>query len=213
MQIRDTLVLSYLEVENGCVKERQSMTLKKILIAALACMLACFASVAIVGCTPDAETLIKDAITKEFDTYKNMDDSAIEHIATSAENQDLSSLGIDNTEFATIVLDGFDYSIDKITVDADMAYVDMTIVSKSSSAFEEQLTSAIDELQNSAHLSTMSEEDRVQAIGDAVMSAFQGVPTISENVTVEYQLIDGTWTPINTADTLGALDSVVFAQS
>ena len=189
------------------------MKLKKIVTPLIAGLMTVFAISAITGCAPDPETLIRDAITEEFDAYRNADDSAIEQIATSAENQGLAELGIDNVEFASIVLDGFDYNIDDITVEDDMAYVKLTIVSKSSSAFEQELTTAIENLQNSAHLSEMDEDARVEAIGDAVMSSFQDVDTITEQVVVQYQLIDGTWTPIETASTLGSLDSVVFAQS
>lgn len=189
------------------------MKLKKALIAVLACAMAVFTLAAATACAPNPEEMIREAITKEFDTYKNMDDSVLQEIASSAESQGLGDLGIDNMEFANIVLDGFDYNIDDITVDGDHATVDMTIVSKSSSDFEQKLSAAMETLQTSPEIATLSDEEKMERIGQTVMESFQDIKIVDETVTIEYTYMNGTWTPTNSASALGSLDSVVFAQS
>lgn len=189
------------------------MKIKKLIASLLVFAMASFTILSTTACAPDPEGLIREAITKEFDSYKNMDEDVIGDIAQSAENQGLSELGIDSIEFANIVLDGFDYAINSITVDGDNATAELTIVSKSATDFEKSLSAAMDQLQTSPEIANMTDDEKTALIGQTVMNSFQDIDIVNEDVTIEYVKSNGTWTPVNSAEALGSLDSVVFAQS
>lgn len=188
------------------------MKLKKIVAALTAGALALGAMGVVVGCGPDNETVIREAIVKEFDTYKNMDDSALSEIATFAEQEGLDELGIDGQEFATAVLDGFDYTVDSVTVNGKDAVAKVTIVSKSYSDFEDKFNAIIDEMTNDPSLAEMSEEEAVAAVGEKVMQVLDETETITESADVAYVLKGNVWEPAEGDKALANLDSLIFAQ-
>lgn len=186
---------------------------KKIFSVLLVCALSVFACFALTACGASNEELLEQAITEEFDKYKNMDDEVLSSITELAENQQMSEYGIDTTEYATLVLDGFEYNIDSITVDGKNATVEMSIASKSASALYEGLQAALDDLKNNSDVLALDKDDRVKVVGDTVVQVFKDVPVVNETCTINYTLVDNTWTPTNSAQALGSLDSVVFSQT
>lgn len=189
------------------------MRLKKAGIVAVALALVVFAMGALTACSPSPDAAIRDAITDEFDTFKNKDDSAIEQIAKSAEAQGIDQYGIENEQFADMVLDGFDYHINSVEVDGNSASANITISSKSAAAFKDKLTAAIADISANPDLASMSNDEKMELISQAITDSFKDIEIVNENVTIEYSNVNGTWTPTNSGTALGSLDSVVFAQS
>ena len=189
------------------------MKLKKVGLIAAALALTAFSAIALSACGPSPEESIRNAITEEFDSFKNGDDKAIQQIAQSAANQGISQYGIENEEFAAMVLDGFDYNINSIEVDGASATANLTISSKSATAFKEKLTEAINSISENPDLASMSNEEKIQLISDAITDSFNDIAIVNEDVTIEYSKVDNVWTPVNSSSALGSLDSVVFAQS
>ena len=186
--------------------------MKKLVSALAAGALVLGALFMVTGCGPSSEEVIRNAITQEMDSYKNMDDSAMSEIATMAENEGISELGIDDQEFAAAVLDGFDYNIDDITVDGDTATATVTIVSKSYSDFEERITNIINELTDDPSMAELDSDQIVEVVGERVMQAFDEVSLNTETATIEYKLNGNVWEPVDGDSALADLDSVVFAQ-
>lgn len=85
------------------------------------------------GCSsgPDAEELIREDITSTLDELKNMDDAAIQEYADALGDVGLGSYGIENSELIKAMVDGFDYTIDSVTVEEDTATATVTVTSKS----------------------------------------------------------------------------------
>lgn len=193
------------------------MKLKKLGMVVTAMALAAFTLCSLAACGPSQEDTIHEAITKEFDGYKNADDEIIQQIARSAENQGISDYGIENEEFATMVLDGFDYNINSIEVDGNSAKANLTIVSKSSTAFKEKLTESINAISQNPELASMTDDQKMELISEAITNSFKDIQTVSEDVTIEYAYTDSDgkkiWVPVNSGTALGSLDSVVFAQT
>lgn len=102
---------------------------KRVLLGLLAAVLACTLGVTLVGCGASDEDQIKEVITNELDLVKNHDEATLEDLEGSFSGQ-FSQLGIDSNDFITSWLDGFEYSIDSVTVDGDSAEASVTITGK-----------------------------------------------------------------------------------
>lgn len=187
----------------------------KFVAIAMSVALALFSVAGLSGCaTESAEDMITAAISGELDAYKNMEDSVMTDIASKVEEQGLQTLGIEGQDFATAILDGFDYSIDNVEVNGDTAVATITIVSKSYSGFEAEVQNIVqDMLSNSADFAGKSTEEVQAALGERVMAAFESIPVSTEQVQIEYKLEGNTWEPVNAQEVLGSMDSVVFMQS
>lgn len=164
------------------------------------------------GCGQNSEQLIRDSLTQQLDSYKNADDAALSELATVAENEGLDEIGIDSQEFAAAVLDGFDYSIDNVTVDGNSATASVTIISKSYTDFETRINQILTDLPNDESLQDMAEEEVTQMLGEKVMEVFDQTEVITEQADIEYKLENNVWEPVKGDASLADLDSIVFAQ-
>lgn len=186
------------------------MNPKKILALALSALLVLGTASVLTGCGEDPAQVIRESLTERFDSYKNADDEALSAIAALAENEGLDELGIDDQEFAVAVLDGFDYSIDDITIDGNNATATVTIVSKSYSDFEEKVKAIVSEMSSDSEIASKDEQEISTMLGERVMQAFDDVQINTEVVVLEYVLNGNEWQPVAEASTLAGLDSVIF---
>ena len=188
------------------------MSARKAITATLtAAMLAftlCFAT----GCQPSSEDVIRDTVTEKFDAYKNLEDAVLSQIADKAEQDGMSELGISGQEYASAVLDGFDYSINSITVNEQAATVSMTIVSKSKTDFYDKLNAAVTTFVSSPESESMSADKKDAQIGKIAMQAFEDTETVSEDIELLFQLQGNTWVSVNSNEVLGNLDSFAFTE-
>ncbi len=186
--------------------------IKKALAAAASASLVALSLFALSGCVvTSSEDAIRDAVSQELDIYKNMDQRAMDMIIESAENEGLTELGIDGTEFATAVLDGFDYRINDVVVNNNTATANVTIISKSMPDFETKFSNAVNDLTTSSSAATLTNDNIEQAVGTLAMETFDDTDIIEEDVDLQFQLEDNTWVSTNVAEALGGLDSMVFA--
>lgn len=164
------------------------------------------------GCSsPDNENAIRNTIVQEFDSYKNMDQAAISKVLKPTENSGLEKLGITGEQYASNVLEGFDYSINDINIDGKTATADVTIVSKSMSDFETKFNALVDNIEPLSSSSSVNKEDITTTIGECAIEAFKETQLISENVTLQFELRGNTWVSTNASQALGDLDSMVFS--
>ncbi len=183
------------------MKRTASLFTRVIALAAVCCSLV-FASAALAACGPDHEQAIRDALTQELDTIKNLDESFISEISSQDEVAGLEEFGIDPNEFFKSYLSGFDYSIDDVTVDGETATATVTLTIKSFNGFNEALTAAMDTLLADDSLVELSEEDLYARIGQSVMDTVNGLePQQIEPLTIAYELVDNEWTPTSESQT------------
>lgn len=178
---------------------------------AIALVFSCVLMLGITGCATDSESVIRDSIEQEFNSYKNADDLAMSRVATTAEKEGLTSLGISSEDFAAAVLDGFDYEIKNININGSNATADVIIVSKSMSDFESKLSEAVQSFVASDSAQTMTSDEKSQEIGNIAMNAFEQTKVIEEEVQLDFTLDGNTWTSNNVSETLANTDSLVFA--
>lgn len=186
-----------------------SLVSRFIAFAALCCALV-FAGGALAACGPDHEQAIRDALTQELDSIKNLDDSFLSDLASDPDIAELSEFGIDPTEFFTAYLAGFDYRIDDVTVDGETATATVVLTIKSFSQFNDAITANLDALVTDESLATMSEEELYSTVGQTVMDTLNSLePVENAPITVTYELVDNTWTP--TVDSQAELESALMA--
>ena len=180
-----------------------------------ACMVALLllASVGLcsIGCAKTSSDVIRDAVIAEFESYKNPEDETLETIASMVEEEGLSELGISGREFASSVLEGFDYTIDEIRIQGESAYATVTVSSKSASDFNQRVASDVQAFVESDEWRSLSSEEQAHAIGEIALESLDETEVISEAITIEFALDDKTWVSTNASEALSQLDSLAYA--
>lgn len=186
--------------------------IRRVIAAIAGASLLALSLFALGGCAAtSSEDAIRQAVSQELDIYKNMDQRAMDMIIESAENEGLTELGIDGTEFATAVLDGFDYHVNDVTIDNNTAIANVTIISKSMPDFETKFSNAVSNLMTSSSAAAVTTDNVEEAVGALAMETFDNTDIIEEDVDLQFELRDNTWVSTNVAQALGGLDSMVFA--
>ncbi len=190
---------------------KTSMT-KAILTVGALCLVCALALCTVCACAPSNESVIRSSIARELDSYKNADAQAMAKIAEALDSEGVADFGIDTGEFAASVLEGFDYSIDQITIDGAVAQANITITSKSLTDFQEKLTQAVDEFTVSPAAQAMSTDQINLSIGAIAMQAVEDTEVGEEQAVLAFELDGNVWTCANINEVLSGLDSLVFAR-
>lgn len=191
------------------MKRRTLRALACSLVAAL--VVAC--GLALGGCSgTSAEDAIRQDLTSTLDEAKNLDDETIQELMDSLDTAQLETYGIDGTELVRSLLDGFDYTINSITVDGDTAAASVSITCKSATDLYNELGSVIDELSSDADFMTLlTDEDALNArIGELVMEAMNSLEPSTKDLELTYTQTNGEWTMDSSSS---AALSQVFASS
>ena len=186
-----------------------SLFTRIVSVCFISCILA-FAGAALYACGPDHEQAIRDSLTQELDSIKNLDESFVSDLESASGVSDLEEFGIDPKEFFTSYLSGFDYTIDEVAVDGETASATVTLTAKSYTEFNDAIQSNLDALVSDDSLYTLSEEEVYSRIGQTVMDTIDGLsPVQTAPITISYELIDNTWTP--TEESQAAIDEALMA--
>ena len=176
--------------------------MKKLTLKTLACTLcaslALVSGLVLTGCSgTDPEEAIRQDITTNFDEIKNLDDAAMEEFAEELGDTGLESYGIETTELLTSMLDGFDYSIESVTVDGDTAVAEVSVTAKSMGELmnmdADAMTEALMEDLTSGALDA-NDDDAVNAwAGAYVMNLVDAIEPSDKTVTLTYINGDDGW--------------------
>lgn len=181
-----------------------------VLAAAFVALCLALAGGVLSACGPDHEQAIRDALTQELDSIKNLDEEFMAELSADENIASLEEFGIDPTEFFKSYLSGFDYRIESVTVNGETADATVVLTIKSFNEFNTAINDALTQLLEDESVYTMSEDELYGTIGDTVMGAVDGLtPVENEPITVTYELIDNTWTP--TSDSMSNLESALMA--
>lgn len=180
------------------------MKIKRLIAVGALALAMAFSACLVAGCSGQSdEEVIRTAITEELDSIKNLDEETVSMLSEGMDVSQLAEFGIDGTEFMTTYLEGFDYSIDGITVDGDTAEAVVTLTCKSYSGFEQALTDAATDLMSNMSfedMANMSEEELNTLIGQTTMETLKNVEVAPcEPITIEYTKANNTWTPSDSA--------------
>ena len=176
--------------------------MKKLTLKTLACTLcaslALVSGLVLTGCSgTNPEEAIRQDITTNFDEIKNLDDAAMDELAEEVGNTGLESYGIETTELLTSMLDGFDYSIESVTVDGDTAVAEVSVTAKSMGELmnmdADAMTEALMEDLTSGALDA-NDDDAVNAwAGAYVMNLVDAIEPSDKTVTLTYVNGDDGW--------------------
>lgn len=176
-------------------------TRKPLAKAALLALAAALAATMLMGLTAcggeSAEDVIRKGVTEELESIKNLDQAALDEImaGTGTASAGLEEYGVDMEEFCRTWLDGFDYSVDDVTVDGDKATVKVTITCKSLmegvNIFMEKVTA----LTEDPDAMSQSMDELNKQMGPMLMEAIGEAPAETNTVDLPYVLNGNTWEP------------------
>lgn len=169
-------------------------------IAVLAlCLSMVLSAFSLSGCA-NAESEVRAQVDSELNAVKELDDETVNAFLGSLSSSDteiLDSIGLDEAELMRAYFDGFDYSIDSVTVDGDAAQVVITFTCKTSSDMVAAMQAALGDVD----IAAAAQSGDLSSIGQAMIDAVRNVgPRQAEPVTVEYQKQDGAWTAGDSAE-------------
>lgn len=193
----------------------KSFITKVFPMGCMAVLLVC-CLVALPGCGSSDDELITENLTTQLNALKNVDDNVVDEVASAAEDE-FGSIGLDATDYVKSLLDGFDYTIGKITVDGETASVDLSVTAKSLSDIQSQFMTEYTNQLNAIDGTSIADDSTLyQMAGDALMSAIDAAEPKTVDCTIEYSKDDdGNWTPNDPVGTTiyAAIDAAPAADS
>ena len=177
------------------------MSIRRALSLIIIATAAAGALLALPGCAEKTdEQVIRDALTKELDGYKNHDADTVSMFADDMNLDELEVFGVNADEFARTYLEGFDHTIDEILVDEDTAQASVTISCKSYSSYLAALTSEKETLAARSANTKESVAARAEAAGDAMVEILRQIDVATcSPLIIRYDKIDNTWKPAESA--------------
>lgn len=152
----------------------------------------------LVACTTtSAEDVIRNGLEEELSMVKNLDDEFIESMESSLSLVDLDVYGITVTEFCEAWLDGFDYSIDDVTVNGEDAVATVTLTCR-------PLFDALDvwyEAMSDESLYDMSTDELYEYAGQSLIEAVASLGFETTTVELTYELSGDEWYATNDSQT------------
>lgn len=175
----------------------------KVLTCSITAVLALSVGLVLGACSgPSPEEVIREDLTANLDRVKELDDATVEELVSSMGTIGLETYGIEASDVVRSLLDGFDYTIDDITVDDEgtSAVASVSVTCKSASDFTERINQAATDLatelmNDPSGLELLSDEEALNArIGEVVMETLDEVELQQTSIEIDYSKTDGGWT-------------------
>lgn len=193
--------------------------MKKGLVAGLLCIgLALVIFDGLAGCASpqDQEQLIRESLTTELEQLKNADADIMDELVSSIESgvsasdlAQLETMGLTSQDIVESMLEGFDYTIDSVTVNGNDAVAKVNVQAKNFTEFMTDLTEVVSEIaDNPSQFAGMTQDQIMTAVGDKVKEVLANLPVVSSEIDLDYEKEGNTWEP--TSGAVSALSSVFF---
>lgn len=175
----------------------------KVLTCSITAVLALSVGLVLGACSgPSPEEAIREDLTANLDRVKELDDATVKELVGSMGTLGLETYGIEASDVVRSLLDGFDYTIDDITVDDEgtSAVASVSVTCKSASDFTERINQAATDLatelmNDPSGLELLSDEDALNArIGEVVMETLDEVELQQTSIEIDYSKTDDGWT-------------------
>lgn len=175
----------------------------KVLTCSITAVLALSVGLVLGACSgPSPEEVIREDLTANLDRVKELDDATVEELVGSMGTLGLETYGIEASDVVRSLLDGFDYTIDDITVDDEgtSAVASVSVTCKSASDFTERINQAATDLatelmNDPSGLELLSDEEALNArIGEVVMETLDEVELQQTSIEIDYSKTDDGWT-------------------
>ena len=175
----------------------------KVLTCSITAVLALSVGLVLGACSgPSPEEAIREDLAANLDRVKELDDATVEELVGSMGTIGLETYGIEASDVVRSLLDGFDYTIDDITVDDEgtSAVASVSVTCKSASDFTERINQAATDLatelmNDPSGLELLSDEEALNArIGEVVMETLDEVELQQTSIEIDYSKTDDGWT-------------------
>ncbi len=175
----------------------------KVLTCSITAVLALSVGLVLGACSgPSPEEAIREDLTANLDRVKELDDATVAELVGSMGTLGLETYGIEASDVVRSLLDGFDYTIDDITVDDEgtSAVASVSVTCKSASDFTERINQAATDLatelmNDPSGLELLSDENALNArIGEVVMETLDEVELQQTSIEIDYSKTDDGWT-------------------
>lgn len=175
----------------------------KVLTCSITAVLALSVGLVLGACSgPSPEEVIREDLTANLDRVKELDDATVEELVSSMGTIGLETYGIEASDVVRSLLDGFDYTIDDITVDDEgtSAVASVSVTCKSASDFTERINQAATDLatelmNDPSGLELLSDEEALNArIGEVVIETLDEVELQQTSIEIDYSKTDDGWT-------------------
>lgn len=150
---------------------------------------------ALSACGPADEQVIREGMTEQLDAFKERDPNLMTQLKMKALREGgLTGLGINLDDYFNSVYDGFDYSIDEVTVDGSNATVVVTLVRKDLSDVEGTIEQINDEILADPGYEAMSQDEVKALFVEKYFAYLNGLePVAEEPLTFELVKADNQW--------------------
>lgn len=156
---------------------------------------ACGIALAACSQTPDPEQVVRDQITSALDQVRNLDDATIDEVMEAMDTSALEPYGVDGTELVKSLFDGFDYSIESVTVDGDTAVAEVSVTAKNATSLYGEIESLSLDLMNDPSILEIATDEQAlnQRVGELVMQAMDDIQPETKTIELNFSQVDGDW--------------------
>lgn len=172
-------------------------SMKRVFVA-LALMFALSAVTVLSACSSEesVEEAIRTDIAAQLDPFKNLDQAAMDELVESIKDAGLEDYGISSEDFVTSMFNGFDYSIDSVTIadDGNSASASVSVTCKTFSDASSRAEEMANEFVNSGEAANMTESELNARLGEIMMQAVDGAEAKTTTCEFGYTKSDEGWT-------------------
>lgn len=153
----------------------------------------------LLGCAHQSdEEAIEQSIAQRLDGYKNIDSAETAHFAERMDIDSLSQYDVSVRDFMQAYFDGFDYTVQDVTVDGASARATVVLQCKSFSEYEEALQEATDAMKADPAIAKMSTDELDEAFGEAILGSLAGVEVRqTQPIEITFEKVDNVWEPLS----------------
>lgn len=152
------------------------------------------------GCS-SSEQVVRNGVAEQLDHYKNADEAAIEECEEAIPPTQAEALGIDREAFTRSLLEGFDYTIDEVTVDGDNATAVVTVTCKKLGGLQDEGARLAEKIKEDPSIAGSSSDEAYQWIGSKLTEYVSNAPLETrEPITFEFTKSGNTWRPTASAN-------------
>lgn len=175
------------------------MWLRKIVVALCITSLVAVGSMALAGCGKSDEETVRESITAELESAKNLDQEFVDAFGAEIEGNlsEFEDYGVSSADIVNAWLGGFDYTVDEVTVDdeAKTATATVSVTGKTLTDLMKAVTKSLKSLTKDEDAITGA-DDTDALIAQTIIDAMNNVePTEKDAITVEYTFENNAWTP------------------
>lgn len=171
----------------------KTMIMRRAFLPLVTLLVGCLCALS--ACGPSVENMIREDLAAQFDAVKAGGDDFVA-AATESAGESFTTLGVDPAAFVDAYLDGFDYTINEVTVDGSMATADVTVTCKSMNdvmtSFQTSFAAALNEIDPA---SPPAEDELYRTAGQLLLEAAQSAEPKETTCSLSYtEDSEGVWT-------------------